>query len=356
MKTNEPVSNQSQGVSIRRRFLSLPTLLAFVIAAAFVLFLATRFDVNWGDTWGNVRRMNPWLYLVGFLLYYLSFAFRGLRWRMLARHAGINPSAGARLPSTFQCARLIIIGWFVNSITWLRLGDAYRAHAFSEDSRGSFSASLGIILAERILDMAIVLALLTVSAAFLSTTSDSLAADYLMVATSALALALSAVVLVMKLYGTRLAQRLSPGVQMAYQRFQQGALGGFKQLPFLVMLGLAGWLLEMARLYFVIQSLDLSVGLPLVPVVALGYAILSTVPTPGGVGVVEPGVTGLLLLGLERHDAVSVALVDRSITYLSVILIGGLVFLHRQVTYARRQRNHALASRQAGEQGEPVDS
>jgi uncharacterized protein (TIRG00374 family) len=106
-------------------------------------------------------------------------------------------------------------------------------------------------------------------------------------------------------------------------------------------LGLTGWLLEMARLYFVAQALGVDLGVALIPVVALGHAILSTVPTPGGVGVVEPGVTGLLLLGLDRTDAASVAIVDRSITYVSVLLVGGLMFLLRQTARIRSARNEA---------------
>ena len=47
--------------------------------------------------------------------------------------------------------------------------------------------------------------------------------------------------------------------------------------------------------------------------------------------------TGLLVLGMARHDAVSVALVDRSITYLSIIMIGGLVFLAWNLTRSREE-------------------
>ena len=89
--------------------------------------VATRFNQDWGSTWSTIRSMDPWLYAAGFLLYYLSFAFRGLRWRMLARNARIDAAPEARLLSTWECARLIVIGWFVNSVAWLRLGDAYRA-------------------------------------------------------------------------------------------------------------------------------------------------------------------------------------------------------------------------------------
>ena len=58
----------------------------------------------------------------------------------------------------------------------------------------------------------------------------------------------------------------------------------------------------------------------------------------------EPGVPGLLLLELGRSAAVSVALVDRSITYLSVIVIGGLVFLMRQLGQGRRHDEPVTAA------------
>jgi uncharacterized protein (TIRG00374 family) len=339
-----PHREQAHGVSLGRRFFSVPTLLSFGVAGALVFLLATRLDLDWGATWNTVRGMNPWLYLVGLLLYYLSFGFRGARWRMLARNAGVQSLPGARLPSVLACSRLIVIGWFVNSIVGFRLGDAYRAYAFSEESRGGFSWSLGMVLAERGLDMAIVLGLLAVSAVFLTTIGDSRASAYVVVAAFAMTFGFAGIIVLMRGLGGRLARFLPGRLEEAYHRFHQGTLGSFKQLPVLVLLGLVGWILEIGRLFFVIQALDLSVPFPLIPVVALGHAILSTVPTPGGVGAVEPGVTGLLLISLERSDAVSVALVDRSITYASVIVIGGLVFLLRHVALARQRRRRPMAT------------
>ena len=52
----------------------------------------------------------------------------------------------------------------------------------------------------------------------------------------------------------------------------------------------------------------------------------------------EPGVTGLLLIKLSRPDAAAAAILDRSITYVSVIAVGGLVFLLRQVMQMRRAK------------------
>ena len=332
--------SQQPSIRLAQRVFSLPTLLSFAVALGLIYFLATRFDLDWGETWENVRTMNPWLYLLGFALYYLSFGSRGLKWRMLARGAGMHESPKPDLPSPLRFSQLTIMGWFVNSVAPFRLGEAYRPYALSEDSGGGFPWSLGTVLAERVLDMATVFVMLVVGATWFLLTRDSSGTGFIVVAAVAaamvLSLALVAVLVVMKGYGTRLARFLPGKLEAAYHRFQTGALGGLRQLPLLFLLAVVSWLLESGRLYFVVQALGLSISLPLVLVAALGHGILSTVPTPGGVGAVEPGVTGLLILEMVKDDAASIVIVDRSITYLSVIILGGLVFFAWHVSRARK--------------------
>ena len=134
--------NRGRPVSLRRRFFSLPTLLSFAVAAGVLYFLATGFDLSWGRTWESIRGMDPRLYLVAVFLYYVSFAFRGLRWRMLARNAGVLDTPGATLPSAALFSQMILIGWFVNAAVGFRLGDAYRANTLSGASNAGFSWSL----------------------------------------------------------------------------------------------------------------------------------------------------------------------------------------------------------------------
>ena len=332
--------------SIKRRVFSAPTLVSFGVAAGFILFLATRFDLDWSETWSAIRGINPWLYLVGVLLYYLSFIFRGARWRILATNAatGDNP----KIPSAPRAAQLIIIGWFVNSVTWLRLGDAYRAYAFAEDTESSFSWSLGTLLAERVMDMVIVAAVLVIAAVALTAGSGHAMSGYIVAAALAMATGIVAVTLLMKIYGERAARWLPGRVKSAYERFRQGALGSFGQLPAVMALGVAGWIFEMGRLYMVLLALGLDTSLALIPVVALGHAVLSTVPTPGGVGAVEPGVTGLLLIELSQPEAAAATIVDRSITYLSIIAVGGALFLLRQALRARGAVSGERAAAKSG--------
>lgn len=333
--------NSLAQVPIWKRIFSLPTLLSFGLAAGVILFLATRFDLDWGETWRGIRDINPWLYLLALALYYVSFIFRGMRWNILASNAAKSSSEDHQVPSTLHTSQLIVIGWFVNSVTWLRMGDAYRAYAFAEDSKSSFSWSLGTLLAERVMDMVIVAAIILTAAVVLAVTQGQAVSVYIIVMASAMTVGIVAFALFMKAYGERAANFLPNRIKAAYHRFSQGTLGSFRRMPLAMLLGLLGWTMEMGRLYFVLTALGMEFSLVLIPIVAVGHAILSTVPTPGGVGAVEPGVTGLLLLELTAPDAAATTIVDRSITYLSIILIGAVLFLLRQALNIRRTRKRA---------------
>ncbi len=342
MITGGPVQGEAGqeglGPTLRRRLLSLPTLTSLAIAALFILFLTTRFELDWAKTWSNIRGMNPALYAAGLAAYYSSFILRGTRWRLLVRNAGIDSQEGAALPSAPRFSQLIIIGWFVNSVSVLRMGDAYRAYTLSREAKVGMASSLGTILAERVTDMFAILALLLVGVAGFSASGDASVVIRVLAAALLMTAALVVLLFVMRTFGVRLAGRLPSGLAGRYRAFHDVTLGSLRQLPALMALGLGGWLLEATRLYFVVQALDLSISLPLILIVALGHAILSAVPTPGGVGAVEPGVTALLVLGLERSDALSVTLVDRTITYLSILAVGGVTMLLWQSSIARRNR------------------
>ena len=336
---NQTAANaQRRGTAlIKRRIFSLPSLLLFVIFAAFVYFLLTRFPTDWGETFDTIAHMNPWHYLLAFALYYATFILRGQRWRMLAQNTGeLETLPRGHLPTIRASSTYILIGWFVNSITWLRMGDGYRAWLFARGSGGSFSWSLGTVLAERVLDVASMLLILVASALLLSTTSVSKVALTVIWLTLAVVIGSLIFLLAMKIWGQRFARFLPSRLEEEFHRFQSGTLGSMKQMPTVIALGGGAWLLEIARLYFVAQALGLEVSLALVAIAALSAAILSTVPVPGGVGFVESGIVGVLLLGLGRPEAVSVALVDRSITFVSVIVIGGVVFLISQVWQPRQ--------------------
>lgn len=329
--------------AIKSRILSLPTLIALLVGGALLAFVLWRvFDFDWNELWTNIKGIDPLLYLAAAVVYYISFWFRGLRWRLIAITANTDGQDGKTIPGPTKMGGIILMGWFANSVAFLRLGDALRGWTLHRESTSPFSSSLGTVLAERVQDMVAVLLLIFVAAVLVTVSGDAEVPGEVVIAAIALVAVLIVGLLAMRIYGMRASRLLPRRLQGAYGRFQQGTLKSFKgrDLPLQVFLGIIGWLLEIGRFYFVSEALGLDIGFGIVMFAALANAMLTTIPTPGGFGFVEGGLTALLvLLGVDDIDAISLTVVDRSISWLSVVLFGGLLFVIWQYRGARRSGN-----------------
>jgi hypothetical protein len=143
---------------------------------------------------------------------------------------------------------------------------------------------------------------------------------------------LALVLLLIVKFREKLLQWLPVWLAERYQRFCEGVLGSFRQMPLVTLLGLMGWLAEVGRLYLVTLALGIDLSFALIVFITLANSLLTLVPTPGGIGAVESGVVGLLvrLSALATSGAAALVLVDRSISYVSIIVSGAAVFLTRQ--------------------------
>ena len=336
MKSQSQVDRND--VSIKKKVLSFPTLMSFLIGGVLIYFLSSRFNLDWSQMFSHIKEMNIFSYVCALFLYYVSFVFRGIRWRVLGLNASRklveNSQLSFRTPPIYECSLLILNGWFVNSIAWLRMGDAYRAYAFGSRTRAGFSWSLGTIFAERVLDMSTVFVLLLIGGGLLTASIDDTMSRVLILSAFAMSVVLLLVVLVIFYAGNWLITFLPEKLSRYVVNFKEGTVGSFDRLPVLIMLGALGWGIEILRLWLVINSLGIETELAIIMIAALGASVFSTVPTPGGVGVVEPGMTALLSIGMSGSEAAAVALCDRGITYLSVLVVGLLAFLGWQAKLA----------------------
>ena len=337
----EPVSVtevQPRFDSMRCRVFSLPALVSLIVAGAFLLFLVTRFDVDLDSTWSQVRSANPWLLVAAFAVHYTTFLFRGARWRILLRHSTETGETGASVPSVLYCSQLVLLGWFVNSIGWLRLGDAFRAYLYQDENGDSFSGAIGTILAERVLDVALVALMLVVTVPFLVGSGSGAGIWTVLLVALGLAAVLMALLVAMVWARDPLLRRLPSWLGARYERFHAGAMGSLCSLPQTTVLGVLGWMAEVARMHLVALALGLDLNPALIIFLTLANSLLSLVPTPGGVGAVESGVAGLAvrLASLAKETATALVLVDRFITYISVIIVGALIFAVRPV-FRQRQ-------------------
>ena len=315
--------------SIVRRMTSLPAIISTVLAALFLVFIVTRFNVDPSTIWSQVTDLNPLILALAVGVHYTTFVFRGARWRLLLQNASPHNDP---VPGVVYCSQLVLLGWFANSVGWLRLGDAYRAYLYREEQKGSFSRTIGTILAERALDTILVALLLLAAAPFLLNSSDRL--TWVVTALSiSMVVGLAVILAAMTWARDLLLRRLPPFLSIRYERFHNGTMGSFQRLPEATVWGLLGWAAEIGRMCLVVEALGFDISLDIVVFLTLANSLLTLVPTPGGIGAVESGVGGLAvrLSNLTATSAAALVLIDRSITYVSVILLGAVLFVVRQI-------------------------
>jgi hypothetical protein len=113
-----------------------------------------------------------------------------------------------------------------------------------------------------------------------------------------------------------------------YQRFEEGAINSINRLPAVLSLTIVIWLLEILRLYFVLIALKVSMSFSSTVLISLSAALLTTLPiTPAGIGAVELAMIGLFaLFDIDSNVAASVTILDRVISYWSIMLGGYFLY------------------------------
>ncbi|GAC1403123.1 MAG: lysylphosphatidylglycerol synthase transmembrane domain-containing protein [Ktedonobacteraceae bacterium] len=323
-------------LSLSKRLLNWRTIVPLVIVIILLVYLAQKAHIDPKQIWATVKQANLLFFLVAFLIYYVSFPLRALRWRILLQNVGFTKENGICLPSFRKLVEIIYISFFANSIVPAKLGDLYRAYLLRQEIKVSVSRSVGTVLAERLLDL-IVLLLLFIPAIIISL-HENLPPQLRL----ALEITLGAVIIgIVALFVLRQARepiaRLVPmRFRDQYYHLQEGILGSFRRLPLLASLTVGVWFCEALRFFFVALALrlipgDLTHVLAACIFIGLGEALLTVVPTTGGgVGLVEGGMVAMISLfyhgaDVANHTAAAIVL-DRIISLVSLIVIGSIVF------------------------------
>jgi uncharacterized protein (TIRG00374 family) len=323
--------------SLGRRFLNLRTLLSFGLGFAILVFLFTRVQIDVGAILDRVRQANPWLLLLALVVFYLTFPIRAVRWRRLLDNVEVSThEEGGRRMGIPGLSEIMFLAWFANCIVPAKLGDVYRGYLLKLNAAVSFSTTIGTILAERIIDV-VVLFLLMLAATGLSF-GRAIPGEVLLLMQVGLALVVVVVIGLTSMRRLRpLIERVLPArFHEQYARFEHGTLNSFRGIPVLVALTMMAWGAEVGRLYLVTLALGLGGIAPSVTVfVALAAALMTTLPlTPAGLGFAEGAIVGVYLLaanaglapGVDEHAAASIALLDRGISYWSLIAVGLVVY------------------------------
>jgi len=323
----------AEQMSLVRRLRQPKTILSIAVPLAIIVIAVA---LNWNDMRdvpGEISRANVWLVLLAFAIYYLGFPLRGWRWTKLLRGAGYKVKVK-------DGTEILFISWLVNCIVPAKLGDLYRAYLLKLNSPVSATRTLGTVFMERILDL-IAIAALGILAGywqFHGRLNDLPVVTQAIFAIGVVVIVLLIVALVvMRNFGRRVIGFLPLPHRVAdfYDRFEEGVFGsvGVRGLPLLGLLTVLVWITEGLRLFFVIRALgfaDVDLGLSGAMFVALIGSLLTAIPfTPGGIGLVEGGMIGVLtkVFGASPTHAAAIVLVDRAISVFSIVLLGSIAYV-----------------------------
>ncbi len=332
-------------VSLARRLLNVRTIgsIAFGLILVFFLFRVI-LNVDFGRTFELMGRANLGLLLVGLFAYYLTFPLRSLRWTLILRRVGT--------PVPYRAAmEILFLSWFVNCIVPAKLGDLYRAYLLRGNYGASISRTVGTIFIERVTDILVIFTLALAAGFWSFRGRNRPEVDALFLAGFIVAAVLVVLVVGLRYQGRRLTRFLPERAQELYERFHEGSTGALTPRVLLPVgaITLTVWLLEGARVFFVIQALNLTgmqLGISSSVFVALAASLLTAIPlTPAGIGFVQGGIVlALGIYGVAPEAGTAVALTDFVLATLSVIIIGGVLYAFSPMV----RRAHSASARASG--------
>ncbi len=320
-------------LSLGRRLRQPRTILSLAVPIVLlVLVFRVALNVDVDQLVAAIRAANPVLLLAAFLVFYAGFPLRGFRWVLLLRGASFRVG-------TPDATRILFLSWLVNCLVPAKLGDVYRAYLLKINSTASLSRTFGTVFIERILDL-FAIAVLGLAAGYWSFRSGlPPSIQFVFAIGVGVVVVLALLLLTMRNFGRRILVALPiprrERLLELYDRFEEGVFGavGIRALPGLVIVTGLIWGTESLRLYFVVRALALpgvDLGLSGSVFVALIGSLLTAVPlSPAGLGIVELGVVGVMTAAyrIPLTEATTIALVDRTISVFSIIVIGGIYYV-----------------------------
>ncbi|CAN5542426.1 lysylphosphatidylglycerol synthase transmembrane domain-containing protein [soil metagenome] len=325
----EKMGDEGAGSTVRDQLWRPRTAMSFLLAILILAALVVRSDFRLADISARLRQADIPLLLLAIFVYYVTLFMRSLRWRWMLRISGVGRSGESVLPGPWYLSGVYLISWSINCVVPAKLGDAYRAYRVRRDDSIRYSVGFGTIFAERIFDLAVLVALLVLSGILAFHGSLPGQADVALYIGVAMVAIVSLGLVCMFLFRERILAVLPKRFQAHYTSFQSTLFCVVRRPVVPASIALGVWLLESLRVWLVSESLGAGISVEVAVFVALLSALLTTLPfTPAGLGVVEVAiVTALTFVNVPSDMAASVAVLDRLITYWSLLVIGALVAL-----------------------------
>ena len=269
-------------------------------------------------------------------LYFVGVWLRSARWRLLL------PEHSVKTSTLF---RALVVGFTVNNLLPLRMGEIARAYLLSRWCRIPYGATIASLVGVRVLDGLSLAILLLVALTLVPAPGYLLLVGVLAAAgflAGALLLALaawraSALVDLATFFGRFVPARVASALVHAATSFGRSLalVHDPRRLPPLLGLSLLAWCFELGLFFVLLLSFKLPASYPLALLVGSAANFATLVPSsPGYAGTFDGVLTKVLadVAGIAAGQALAYDVVVHAALFLPVVVVGTLVLWRSHVT------------------------
>jgi hypothetical protein len=312
-------------------------LVTFVFSfSVFFMVMAMR-QMEWHqvlEVMSNAQ-LYPWL-LFSTLCYLTGHLVRGVRTRLLVSH-------DTKL-SVLTASNIVVVGYAVNNILPVRIGELARAGMLSERTGITFSQSLTIVFLERLLDGIAIVLMLILSALSLSAWEPVRETIFFSSLTFGIAsvFVLSVIIAPNRFMAvtSKVIYVISPRWHDATLRFVMGIVNGVNYLRNpsnllkVLLISILVWLCDMGLFFLLMPAFGIELNILHAMFVMAGTNLGLLMPSgPGHIVLFRSFcIQGMTLLGITHTTALGFAIVDHLAIYISLTLWGGAVILWYGIT------------------------
>jgi uncharacterized protein (TIRG00374 family) len=316
---------------------TLRFLIPFVISAALLVLVVRSLGDEVSHLPAALAAADWRLIPPAILLYFVGVWLRSARWRLLL------PEQSVRTSTLF---RALVVGFTVNNLLPLRMGEVARAYLLARWASIPYGATVASLLVERVLDGLSLAVLLLVSLLLIPAPGylllvGVLAGGGFLAAATLLALAAwraSAVMSVAAFVARFLPARVGELVERLAASFARSLalVHDPPRLARLLGLSLLAWCFELGLFFVLLLSFGLPGGYPLALLVGSAANFATLVPSsPGYVGTFDTVLIGVLrdVAGISAGQAAAYDVVVHVALFLPVVVVGMLVLWRSHVTF-----------------------
>lgn len=317
--------------------LRLRLLVPFVISGALLVLLVVSVRGELDQLPDKLAQADWRLIIPAVALYFVGVAIRSVRWKVLL------PGYDVKATTLFQA---LVVGFTVNNLLPLRVGEVARAYLLSRWCRIPYGATIASLVVERVFDGLSLAVLLLISLLMVPAAAGHLLLGGVLAAgaflAGALLLALAAwrastLMTVVRLITGRLPVRVGTAIARLAENFARSLANVHEPsrlLPVLA-LSLLAWCFELGLFYVLMLAFGLPGSYPLALLVGSAANFATLIPSsPGYVGTFDGALIGVLrdVAGVTASQALAYDVVVHAALFLPVVVVGTLVLWRSHVS------------------------